>query len=203
MGAPYGTDWLYVSNDHGRSWSARGLLDVHPWFHGSAAVDRRSGSLLESGSPHGGCIPLCSLFRSDDGGSTWREIVAAEDSWTLAEDRVGRSLLYVIFGSASASADLGVTFEPRGAVPFAVSVLASDPNNVATLYAGGTEGIVLQSVDGGRHWSRIDRSEIRDPSDPSSRIKHLSIGIEGTVYVATQDRVFVLAAGKRRRAAAH
>src|SRR5207244_2011136 len=118
MGAPYGTDWLYVSNDHGLSWSARGLLDVHPWFHGSAAVDRRSGSLLESGSPHGGCIPLCSLFRSDDGGSTWREIVAAEDSWMLADDRVGRSLLYVISGSASASADLGVTFEPRGAVPF-------------------------------------------------------------------------------------
>jgi photosystem II stability/assembly factor-like uncharacterized protein len=203
MGTPYGSDWLFVSNDHGRTWSARGSLDVHPWFHGSAAVGRLSGSLLENGSPHGICIPICSLFRSDDGGSTWREIAASEDSWTLAEDRAGRSVLYVSFGSISASTDLGATFETRGTPPFAVRSLASDPNNVATIYAGGDNGIVLQSVDGGRHWSRIDRSEIHDPNDSSSRVTHVSVGIDGIVYAATQNRVFVLPAGRRRRAVTH
>jgi photosystem II stability/assembly factor-like uncharacterized protein len=202
-GTAYGNDWLYVSNDHGRTWNALGSHEVHPWFHSSAAVDRRSGSLLENGSPHGICIPVCSLFRSDDGGSTWREIVASEDSWMLAEDRAGRSVLYVSSGAISASANLGITFETRGTAPFTVNSLAADPNNVATIYAGGGDGIVQQSVDGGRHWSRIDRSEIRDPSDLSSRITHVSIGIDGVVYVATQNRVFVRAAGRRRRAAAH
>src|SRR5262249_9759652 len=105
MGTPYGTDWLYVSTDHGRTWSVRGSFDVHPWFHGRAAVDSRSGAVVEAGSPHGGCIPACSLFRSDDGGSTWREIVAEEDAWTLATDRAGRSALYVTaFASLSVSA---------------------------------------------------------------------------------------------------
>ncbi len=194
MGTAYGTDWLFVSVDHGRTWAVRGSYDVHPWFHGSAAVDRRSGSLLETGSPHGGCIPVCSIFRSDDTGSTWRPIVAEEEAWTLAADRSGRSVLYVVAsGSMSASTNLGATFETRGRVPVAVSVLASDPNNVATIYAGGDEGVVLQSVDGGRNWRRIDQSEIRDPS--SARVTHVTVGADGAVYAATQNRVFALSPG--------
>lgn len=196
MGTPYGSDWLFVSDDHGRDWSARGSLDVHPWFHGSAAVDPRTGAIVESGSPHGGCIPVCSLFRSDDAGSTWREIVASEDAWTLAVDRAGHSVLYVISaGTISASTDLGATFETRGTVPFSTSVLASDPNSVNTICAGSGDGSVLQSFDGGRHWRRIDGAQIRDP------ITHLSVGIDGTVYAATQNSVVALSAARHRRAA--
>ena len=198
MGTPYGSDWLYVSNDHGRTWSTRGALDVHPWFHGSAAIDPRSGSLLETGSPHGGCIPVCSLFRSDDGGTSWREILAAEDAWMLAIDRAGRSVLYVATGgSISASVDLGATFETRGAVPSSVTVLASDPNSAATIYAADNSGTILQSIDGGRDWRRVDHGQIHNP------ITHMSAGIDGTVYVATEDRIFAISPGKRRRAAAH
>src|SRR5262245_27183080 len=197
MGTPYGTDWLYVSSDHARTWAARGSFDVHPWFHGSAAIEPRTGSLLETGSPHGGCSPVGSIFRSDDAGVTWHPIVAEEDAWTLAVDRAGRTVLYVVTaGSMSASTNLGATFEPRGSIPAAVNVLASDPNNAATIYAAGDGGVVLQSVDGGRNWRRIDQSQISD------RVTHLSVGSDGAVYAATQYRVFALSGGKRRRAAA-
>ena len=192
MGTPYGMQWLFVSDDHGRTWTGRGSHDVHPWFHGNAAVDRSTGAIIESGSPHGGCIPVCSLFRSDDQGHSWREINAAVDAWTFASN-----VLYVARDeSFSASTNAGLSFVERGRIPSPVQVLAADPNRAEAVYAGNAAGNVFQSKDGGRTWFRIDRSEILGP------VRHISVGADGVVYIATDIRVLVQPAANRRRAVA-
>jgi len=48
-----------------------------------------------------------------------------------------------------------------------------------------------------RTWRRVDHGQIR------SAITHMSAGIDGTIYVSTQDRIFAISPDKRRRAAAH
>jgi len=196
MGTVYGSDWILVSDDHGRTWTARGLVDTHPWFHGAAAIDPLSGVLFESASPHGGCIPSCGIFRSRDEGMTWQEIVPEEAAWTLAT-----SVLYAITnGVLSASNDDGTTWETRGAVPIvngSIEVLAAQPKDPSILYVGYSGGFLFRSRDGGRTWTRIDQSEIQDP--PNNRITHISVGSDATVYAATDQRVFALI-GSRRRA---
>ncbi len=196
MGTVYGSDWLFVSDDHGRTWSARGLVDVHPWFHGAAAIDAASGALFESASPHGGCIPSCGIFRSVDAGSTWQEIVPEQSGWTLAR----RSVLYAIVnGVLRSSSDDGVTWETRGAVPVvngSIDVLVAQPNDPSILYAGYDGAFLFRSHDAGRTWMRIDQSEIHDP--PNDRITHISVGADDTVYVATDRRVFALTSTRRR-----
>ncbi|HEY3052093.1 MAG TPA: hypothetical protein VGK04_01755 [Thermoanaerobaculia bacterium] len=201
MGTPYGSDWLYVSNDHGRSWVARGSLESHPWFHGAASIDTVSGAMFEDASAHGGCIPACGIYRSFDAGLIWQQVVSEEMAWTLAIDRARRSVLYTIIMDGtrevvSASTDGGTTWSVRGTMPLvngSIHVLAADPRDVAILYAGFDGGMIFRSGDGGRTWSRIDQSEL-----PADRITHITVGADTTVYAATSDRVFTLTGTRRR-----
>lgn len=200
MGTVYGSDWIFVSDDHGRTWSARGLVEGHPWFHGAAAIEAASGAMFESASPHGGCIPSCAIFRSLDAGSTWKEIVPDQAAWTLATDRSRRSVLYAIVnGVLSASNDDGATWETRGAIPVVngpIDVLGAPVDDPSIIYAGFDGAFLFRSHDGGRTWMRIDQSEIHDP--PNERITHVSVGADGTVYAATDRRAFALIITRRR-----
>ena len=157
------------------------------------------------------------LYRSRDGGDTWEAIPIESvtypsdrdgppNEWTLATDPSGRSMLYFACRNLYASNDGGTTWETRGHVQGAVYSLAADPANGAILYIGGDGGSVIQSLDGGWSWRRIDGGQIHE-NPPAVEafgtdvVLRITVGADGTAYAATANAVFTTRTIGRRRAA--
>ena len=214
----YGNDWIFVSNDHGKTWQLRGHTDGQPYIHAQGASDIES-TLYETAWPHGGSTNyLRPLYRSRDGGDTWQAIpidgvtypwepVGPPNQWIVATDLSRRSTLYfACCGKFYASSDGGTTWEMRGDLPTSPLSLAANPTNRAILYVGGENGSVIQSVDGGWSWRRIDGGQIdQEPKsvdfNGTNAVYRVSVGADGIVYAATTDAVFAMSIVGRRHAA--
>jgi photosystem II stability/assembly factor-like uncharacterized protein len=218
-GLGYGNSWIYVSNDHGKTWSVHGHTDGQPYIHAQGAGDLAS-ALYETAWPHGGSSTgyLRPLYRSRDGGNTWEAIpidgvtypwepVGPLNQWIVATDPSRRSTLYfACCGKFHASNDGGTTWETRGNLQVSAGSLAADPANSAILYVGGGSGSVIQSSDGGWSWRRIDGDQIhQEPKSVNyygtNVVGRISVGADGTVYAATADAVFATRIVGRRHAA--
>jgi hypothetical protein len=217
LAGKYGTDWILVSNDHGKTWTLHGHTDGQPYIHAQGASDLAS-TLYETAWPHGGSTNyLRPLYRSRDGGNTWEAIpidgvtypwepVGPPNQWIVATDPSRRSTLYfACCGKMRASSDGGTSWETRGNLQVSPLSLAAHPANRAILYVGGESGSVIQSLDGGWNWSRIDDDQIHEQPVPNDlygidRVHTISVGIDGTVYAATTDAVFAMTFVERRHA---
>ena len=212
----YGNDWIDVSDDHGKTWKLHG--HTGPYIHAQGASDLAS-TLYETAWPHGGSSNyLRPLYRSRDGGDTWVAIpidgvtypwepVGPPNQWIVATDPSRRSILYfACCGKFHASNDGGTTWETRGNLQMHPHSLATDPSNSAILYIGGDSGSVIQSLDGGWNWRRIDGDQIhQEPKSVDNYgtnvVYGISVGADGIVYAATTDAVFTTKSVGRRHAA--
>ena len=218
-GVGYGNQWIYVSNDHGKTWKVNGYTAGHPNFHGWGASDSDSAVYVTSW-PHGGGPYFYwtqPVYRSRDSGNTWESVDGEPSRWIVAIDSPQRSTLYFAIDDPSrppgsereytirASTDGGVTWETRGQLRTSsyLASLAADPAKSAILYAGGDSGVMFQSLDGARSWKRIDGDQIHEApisidTFEIDRINRLSVGIDGTGYATTTNAVFTTKVVARR-----
>jgi photosystem II stability/assembly factor-like uncharacterized protein len=118
------------------------------------------------------------IVRTTDGGETFSTVVPSSDP-TLAVEFAGasRALAAGVAGSAEVSNDAGSTWTPVGhRIQGNFHVLAAVSNAVA--YAGGEQGVLARTTDGGQTWVNV--------SPPSERT---ITGLAGA-----GDRLYVLAA---------
>jgi len=163
---------LYRSLDDGLSWAA-----LHPPIApGDSFVKfavTKDGTLLGALSS--------SLLKSPDGGDSWSSgtLPAASNSFlSLVADPVGPQTSYALTSQGLfRSTDGGSTWSRRGQ-GVAIS-LAVDPNDPATLYAGGlttyylpeTNGGLWKSTDAGITWKQLPA-----PFPPGVDALYLAIG---------------------------
>jgi hypothetical protein len=89
------------------------------------------------------------LFRSEDGGETWRPVQLI-DGARLAWPAADRLYLAAADGTVSRSADGGERFEEVGRVEGEPAVL--DPRSAEELDLALSDGTILHSADGGAAW---------------------------------------------------
>jgi photosystem II stability/assembly factor-like uncharacterized protein len=154
---------LFQSTDSGRTF--RTVLSCNP----SLGVFRDVVRLVSdpahpetiyaevSESQPGSLVPLRPIYRTQDGGATWRRIIARGNA--LALDRTHPGTLYVaVDQTLLRSADSGRTWRVIGGLsgaPIEVFDLLVDPDLPTTLYAGTSTLGVLRSRDGGRTWASV------------------------------------------------
>jgi hypothetical protein len=128
---------LMVGSADGRSWR---VVATPVAFYDVVFAPQRPDTLLASG--------VEGLYRSDDGGESWRQVTSQTGlvSWPEGET----VYLLDVEGGIHASADGGATFERRGRVADPVGLAAAD---ASTVYVARQDGSVEMSRDGGRTWT--------------------------------------------------
>lgn len=210
---------VFRSRDHGRSWqelsSFRGVPGQENWtFPGlphvphakCIAIDPRHADTIYVAVEQGG------LFRSTDGGATWREL----DSYYRADDRWFRDIhrlvmvesdpdeLYMTTGMGLYhSRDAGATWEHLTDTEFRIGYpdhLVLSPQDSRVLFMSGghldptqwrrthrAEATVMASRDGGRSWQDCGRGL---PDDRRANIEAMSIVHHGggfTLFAGNTD----------------
>jgi inosine-uridine nucleoside N-ribohydrolase/photosystem II stability/assembly factor-like uncharacterized protein len=207
--APPKARWtLLASRDGGRTWATAGVL---PGPIGALVADPSRPTTLYGirGYPP---WPLGGIFKSVDGGRSWRQIYSAARKApvrALAVDPLDPNVLYAGLGSPSNSPwkDLGsplLKSEDGGHTwrrlqsfgPGQILDLAVDFRRGGTLYAVGYRSLFSSKVrlsrDGGRTWAELGRT----PSDASSLL--VDPVRPDVVYVGTNDGVRVKMQGSQK-----
>lgn len=180
----YSGSGVYRSTDAGATWTAineglpaaehRGRIgldiarsnpDVIYAFVDNYEVAREAaeGELNAYGLPRGDVIKGASLFRSDDGGDSWRlssqegsymENLSATYGWVFGQMRVDpndENKVYVMGIRLNVSEDAGRTFRPLTGMHVDHHGLWIDPNNSDYLVNTNDGGVYI-SYDGGENW---------------------------------------------------
>jgi photosystem II stability/assembly factor-like uncharacterized protein len=147
---------VFRSTDGGASWSFAGS-----GLGQSPAVDALAVDAGQPGTVY--ALTGFGLSKTTNGGGSWSRVSltgsAGHFPTALAADPRRPGIVYVALdgGGILASADRGLTWALLDGPPDAVSLLAIDPVNPTTLYAGTIDG-VFRSTDSGSHWTSITRS---------------------------------------------
>jgi photosystem II stability/assembly factor-like uncharacterized protein len=164
---------LFKSTDGGASWAAFSLPGNSAV--NTLSVDPRNSGTLYAGTSFG-------LFKTTDGASSWslREtgIADAYVNSLLVVPQSPRTLYAGAGGMVFKTADAGATWARQdfsASIGYYLGVLAIDPKNPATLYAGGTccspmSPALYKSTDGGVTWfltglKQIPNYLLIDPRD--------------------------------------
>jgi photosystem II stability/assembly factor-like uncharacterized protein len=147
----YGAFGLYFdSTDAGRSWQRRMVLNEEFDRHISQVIVVGSSLVLvaESGT----------LLRSDDGGSTWTEIVSPYQGsyFGAVLTNSGALLVFGMRGNVYRTTDLGATWT-KIPLDTTVSLMSGKQLSNGTLLLVGNSGLLADSRDDGQtlklHWS--------------------------------------------------
>ena len=154
---PAGPDaWIYRSNDEGATWQlvpGKGLPEKDLGRIGVAMAPASRGQRVFAIMNQG-------LFRSDDGGNTWRQIT--KDPRAIGNGYFSRvfvdpknaDIVYVAQTSMYRSTDGGQTFQAWNGAPSGddVHVLWINPHDPRHMILGVDQGAIV-SQDGGQTWS--------------------------------------------------
>lgn len=171
-----GWSGLFHSNDSGSTWArVAGLREGVPI--GSVAVDPNDPRRVWAISSGGG--PVASkVFRSADGGATWRETSFATQGLDGLAIGPSGTVFVAALSQLLRSTDGGETWQE---VPLSVSSIAVDPAEPKNVYAGGSLGL-YRSRDEGATWEPV-------PGDAGrSVILDLAWESPGVLLVATRGR---------------
>jgi DNA-binding beta-propeller fold protein YncE/photosystem II stability/assembly factor-like uncharacterized protein len=199
-GGNYLVPRIFVSTDGGESWQASGQglpesssgIDAIAFSPGYARDHTAYAWLKDRG-----------LYRSMDGGASWKQIFE-EETWSvqslaLSPRFLTEGMLFVgaLFGQLYQSLDGGLTWQdlsaglPAGAVWVRALALSPGFEKDDTLFAG-LDGGVVKSTDGGRTWRPVNAGlPLKDDGKPPSV---LSLAIspdypsDGTLFVGLVDR---------------
>ena len=155
-------DGVYRSLDGGRSWEARGLeasehigsIVVHP-EDGDTLWVAAQGPLWSPGGERG-------VYKTTDGGTTWRQVLAA-GPYTGANE---------------------VIADPRDP-DVLYAALHQKHRTVAALMDGGPESGIFKSTDGGETWTKLSGGL------PSENVGKIGLAVShfdaGTVYATIEE----------------
>ncbi len=143
------TRGIEVSHDRGATWqnAAAGLRRK---YTGAIRVDRRRPGVLVAGNEEG-------VFRSTDGGKSWR-LAGAAGYQVLRVEQSPHDACYWLAatqgGGLFASTDCGATFESNGNLGVGRNVydIAFDPASPQRIAVAGFGVGVAMTEDRGRHW---------------------------------------------------
>ncbi len=179
---------LYVTHDAGAHWShVTSGLPRHVGRIGvsfSPVDPQRAYAVVDSGARAGG------IFRSDDGGTSWRRTSAQVRLWQrgwyfggITADTQNANTVYVMDTSIYRSTDGGVTFTAIKGDPTGddFHVLWIDPSDDTRMILGSDQGVAV-SVDDARTWSSWY-------NQPTAQLYHVSTDSRFPywVYAAQQD----------------
>ena len=149
----------YRSTDAGATWTKTSTTGLSgSLFFVSMAVDPTNSQVVYVGSQSGG------LRKSSNGGDSWTNVNIPLNNSTVSSivfDPVTPSTMYVGAGNGVfRSTDSGTTWTALNNFPLpfipAVRVLAIDPANTATIYAGSFNQGLFKTTNGGANWTAMN-----------------------------------------------
>jgi photosystem II stability/assembly factor-like uncharacterized protein len=183
---------LYISNDNGKTWTRHARLgNGNDYVLDNMEIDPSSGTFYvaawsieqESGD----------LFRSDDGGCTWKALPEMHGKSIRAMTLAPSDPKTVIVGALDGvfrSRDAGNTWQrisPEGHAEIKnIESIAIDPKNPEIVYAG-TWHLAWKTENGGRDWHSIKQGVI-DDSDVFSII--VDYNQPQTVYLSACSGIY-------------
>ncbi len=149
----------YRSTDAGATWTKTSTTGISgSLFSASIAVDPTNSQVVYVGSQSGG------LRKSTNGGDSWTNVNIPLNNATVSSivfDPVTPSTMYVGAGNGVfRSTDSGTSWTALNNFPLpfipAVRVLAIDPTNTATIYAGSFNQGLFKTTNGGGNWTAMN-----------------------------------------------
>ncbi|MFD7158870.1 WD40/YVTN/BNR-like repeat-containing protein [Kribbella sp. NPDC059898] len=164
-------DGIYSSADGGKTWHNRGLRDSAAI--GRIAVDPKNPRRIfaaASGSPYKP-VSQRGLYRSEDGGHSWQQVLAPPNDTTGAVD---------------------VVIDPTNPQRM-LAALWDHHRTAAVRTYGGVGSGLFRSDDGGTTWKRLDNVTKLSDGDASGLTSDASLGRIGIgVAPSHPDRVYVV-----------
>ncbi len=181
--AGFGSGNLWKTTDHGLSWKP--IFEDQPALSiGDFTLAPSNPDIIYLGTgeylkkPRNFTLPGTGVFRSDDGGNTWRHI-GLEQSWHIAKIKVHPENPDIAFVAVlghlwSPNAERGIYRTLDGGKSWSQVLFVNDktgandiviaPSNPDILYASmwecypgisGKESAVYKSIDGGSNWEKL------------------------------------------------
>ena len=164
-------DGIYSSTDGGVSWQNRGLGDSAAI--GRIAVDPSNPDRIfvaASGSPYKP-VSERGLYRSEDGGQTWHQVLAPSNDTTGAID---------------------IVIDPQNPKRMLAAMWDHHRTAGSRTYGGVGSGL-FRSLDGGTTWTRVENVTKRSDGDTSGLNSDASLGRIGLgIAPSHPDRVYVI-----------
>ena len=164
-------DGIYSSTDGGASWQNRGLGDSAAI--GRIAVDPSNPDRIfvaASGSPYKP-VSERGLYRSEDGGQTWHQVLAPSNDTTGAID---------------------IVIDPQNPKRMLAAMWDHHRTAGSRTYGGVGSGL-FRSLDGGTTWTRVENVTKRSDGDNSGLNSDASLGRIGLgIAPSHPDRVYVI-----------
>lgn len=191
-----GSGGLYVTNDSGAHWQARGTGFPTSDTMGALVAGSDAQTLIAGSQEHG-------VYISHDAGATWQSssagMPAKANIYTLLSDQTSQTLYAAVDGvGVFASTDAGHSWTERSAgLPAHIFALAALPKYGVNLYDttlyAGTERGLYASVDDGAHWV------LTGSALATSRVLSLALdpATPGALYAGTDEVVLKSTDGGR------